>query len=166
MSNYGKLVLFCGKMGSGKTTKAVELTAEMGGILISEDEWLAKLYPEEINSFSDYIKYSGRLKSIVKAHVQSILGVGISVVMDFPGNTKKQRSWLKEIFEEKQFSHSLIYLEADDQVCLKRLESRRRSQPERAKFDNEEVFKQVTAYFEPPSLEEGFNIEIIKQSNT
>lgn len=163
MNNYGTLILLCGKMSSGKSTKAVELRDKMGAILISEDDWLSKLYAEEITSFQDYINYSSRLKPIIKEHVQSILENGVSVVMDFPANTKNQRKWLKEIFYEKSYPHKLIYLEADDEICLNRLKYRRESQPERANFDTPEVFKQVTAYFEEPSLIEGFVIETIRQ---
>lgn len=166
MSDYGILVLFCGKMGSGKSTKAIEITKEMNAILISEDEWLSQLYPEEITSFEDYVKYSSRLKPVIKSHVQSLLETGISVVMDFPGNTKNQRSWFREIFQEKSYPHKLVYLEADDEVCLNRLALRQRLHPERANFDNPEVFNLVTAYFETPSPNEGFSIEIIRQSNT
>ena len=164
MSEYGMLVLFCGKMGSGKSTKAIELAAEMDAILVSEDEWLSHLYPEEINSFQDYLTYSSRLKPLIKAHVQSILNSGVSVVMDFPGNTKNQRSWLKSILHDNLCLHKLVYLEADDEVCLERLSHRQLAQPERAIFDNPEVFKQVTAHFEAPSSTEGFVIETIRQS--
>jgi hypothetical protein len=43
-----------------------------------------------------------------------VLHLGVSVVMDFPGNTKKQRTWFKEIFSEEDIPHKLIYLKADD----------------------------------------------------
>lgn len=62
MNKLGTLVFFCGKMGAGKSTKALEMTRDIDAIVISEDDWLAKLYPEEINNFNDYIKYSSRLK--------------------------------------------------------------------------------------------------------
>lgn len=166
MKKYGTLVFFSGKMGSGKTTTAIEVARNMNAILISEDEWLANLYPEEITRFDDYIKYSSRLKPVIKSHVQNILSAGISVVMDFPGNTKNQRAWFKEILKGNTFPHKLFYLQADDNVCLHRLTLRQQVQPERANFDTEAVFNQVTAYFQAPALEEGFTVEIIRQENT
>jgi predicted kinase len=92
MNKKGKLIFFCGKMGSGKSTKARELKNEYDAILFSEDEWLEALYPEEIKVFDDYIKYSSRLKPILKKHVQTLLNSGISVIMDFPANTYHQQS--------------------------------------------------------------------------
>lgn len=163
MNEKGTLIFFCGKMGSGKSTYSKKLAGELKAVLLSEDEWLSAIYPEEIINFDDYIKYSSRLKLLLKGHVRRILHSGVSVVMDFPGNTKKQRAWFKEIFLEDQIPHRLIYLQAEDQLCLKRFEQRRQDSPERARFDTEEVFHQVTSYFQAPTEDEEFNIKILHQ---
>lgn len=163
MNLKGTLIFFCGKMGSGKSTYSKRLASELNAVFLSEDDWLSAIYPEEINNFDDYIKYSSRLKPLLKEHVQRILDSGISVVMDFPGNTKNQRVWFKEIFLEGQIPHKLIYLKADDQLCLKRIEQRRKNSPERARFDTEEVFHHVTSYFQAPTDDEEFNIEVVNQ---
>jgi predicted kinase len=165
MNEKGTLIFFCGKMGSGKSTLSREIASQIEAILLSEDEWLKTIYPDEIENFEDYIKYSSRLKPLVKHHVQNILNSGISVVMDFPGNTEKQRAWFKEIYAEHNFSHKLIYLEASDNLCLKQLETRRKTHPERAQFDTEDVFHQVTSYFQSPSEHECFNVEVVYREN-
>lgn len=165
MGQYGTLVLLCGKMGSGKSTKAIELSEQIdNSIVISEDHWLATLYPSEIASFEDYLEYSARLKLIIKPHVQTILKKGLTVVLDYPGNTKRQRQWLKSIFLEINCAHRLYYLQAQDEVCLSRLANRRVQQPERSKFDTPEVFRQVTSYFEAPQIDECFDITVLEQS--
>lgn len=163
MNARGTLIFFCGKMGSGKSTYSKKLANELNAVYISEDDWLSAIYPEEINNFDNYIKYSARLKPLLRGHVRSIILAGVSVVMDFPGNTKKQRTWFKEIIPEIPITHKLIYLQAEDQLCLGRLEQRRKESPERANFDTETVFRQVTSYFQAPDDEEGFNIEILYQ---
>ncbi len=163
MNVKGTLIFFCGKMGAGKSTYAKKLANELSAVFLSEDEWLSCLYPEEIKNFGDYIKYSARLRPLLKAHVRRILLSGLSVVMDFPGNTKKQRAWFKEIFSAGQIPHKLVYLKADDQLCIKQLEQRRMNSPERAHFDTAEVFHQVTAYFQEPTDEEGFYVEVVSQ---
>ncbi|OWY64897.1 cell division protein ZipA [cyanobacterium TDX16] len=162
----GTLIFFCGKMGSGKSTKAIELAGEYNAILLSEDEWLSALYPEEIKVFDDYLKYSSRLKPLLKKHVQTLLNSGISVVMDFPGNTPTQRAWFKEIFSDSEISHRLYYLEASDELCLKQLERRRKTNPSRADFDTKKVFHQVNSYFQPPTESEGFALQIVRRENT
>lgn len=163
---FGTLTFFCGKMGSGKSTTSNKVASETDAILISEDEWLSRLFPTEINTFDDYLRYSERLKPIIKELTQNLLHAGVSVVLDFPGNTKKQRSWFGEILENIDCPHRLMYLEAEDDLCLSRLAIRRERQPERATFDNEQVYKQVTAHFQVPHPGEGFNIEVVRQANT
>jgi predicted kinase len=149
-------------MGAGKSTLSGKIARERGAVLISEDEWLAALFPGEINDFNDYIRYSSRLKPVLKSHVEQVLLAGTSVVLDFPGNTRKQRAWFKGIFSQHGIPHELYYLAVDDEVCLKQLKQRQKEQPERAQFDTEEVFRMVTGYFEPPEESEAFNLQIVK----
>jgi len=98
----------------------------------------------------------------MKQHVQNILNTGTSVVMDFPGNTEKQREWFKKLYTECGCAHKLIYLEASDNLCIKRITKRAKTQPERALFDTEDIFHQVTRYFQPPLEKEGFNINVLR----
>jgi len=124
--------------------------------------FLAALFPGEINDFNDYIRYSSRLKPVLRSHVEQVLLAGTSVVLDFPGNTRKQRDWFKDIYSQHGIPHKLYYLSVDDEVCLKQLKQRQKKQPERAQFDTEEVFRMVTDYFEPPEASEAFNLQIVK----
>lgn len=156
------LMILCGKMGAGKSTKSTELAKERNAVLLSEDEWLESLYPNQIRSLNDYVKYSTMIKPLVKSLAQSILKSGSNVVMDFPGNTVAQRAWLKSIFSEIGADHELVYLKVPDEVCLARIEKRRNEQPERAATDTENMFFQVTKYFVEPSADEGFNLTTLK----
>ncbi len=158
MNNIGTLYFFCGKMGAGKSTKSKQLAIEKQAVLLSEDDWLESLYPNQITSFEDYLKFSAQLKPMVKKHVQNILSVGTDVVMDFPGNTQKQRKWFLDIASEVNANHQLIFLNLNNEQCLRQIAQRRNEQPERATFDTEETFIQVTRFFEAPEASEGLNI--------
>jgi len=164
MKSNGTLIFFCGKMGAGKSTKSQQLALDRKAVLISEDEWLASLYPGQIASFEDYIKFSGLLKPLVKSLVQNILCSGTNVVMDFPANTVSQRKWFKAIVSEIDAPHELIYLNTSEEICLKQIAQRCIERPDRAKFDREEVFHHVTSFFEEPSAEEGLNIKRIERN--
>jgi thymidylate kinase len=85
--------------------------------------------------------------------------------MDFPANTTSQRKWFKRILSNSGIPHKLIFLDVDDQLCLEQIKQRRETHPERARFDTEEVFYQVSSYFERPSEEEGFEIEIVRRDH-
>jgi len=155
VSECGALTFFCGKMGAGKSTKARALAGETDGVLLSEDAWLAALYPDQIASVDDYALYSGRLKAAIKPLVQSILQGGRDVVMDFPANTVRQRAWLKALGDEIGAPHRLIYLEVEDAVCLERIAARADAEPHRRLTDTPEIFHRMAAYFDPPSPVEG-----------
>ncbi|AZB43137.1 ATP-binding protein [Bacillus sp. FJAT-42376] len=158
MKQLGTLYIFCGKMGAGKSTKSKQWASDKHAVLLSEDEWLASLYPNQIASFEDYLKFSAQLKPLLKKHVQNLLSIGTDVVMDFPANTKKTRRWFLDLAAEVHAGHQLIYLNRTNEQCLRQIAQRRMEQPERAAFDTEAVFINVTKYFEAPEASEGLNI--------
>lgn len=159
----GTLILLSGKMGAGKSTKSKQISRDRNAVLISEDEWLSTLYPTQITSFDDYLRYSSVLKPLVKAHVVNILETGTDVVLDFPANTVNQRKWFKELISEANAPHELIYLNVNNDICLKQIEKRRLEQPERANYDTEAMFNEVTRYFQEPDESEGFNIKVVER---
>jgi len=159
MSKCGVLHFFCGKMAAGKSTKAVQLLTHDKTVLISEDEWLKALFLDEIKTLNDYINYSARLKPLLLTHIQQLLLSGMSVVLDFPGNTVNQRAWFKEIYSENNFPHILHYIEASDELCLKQLAVRSKNNIGEA-FTTEKEFHVINKYFQAPSENEGFNIHL------
>ncbi|MDK1312286.1 AAA family ATPase [Pseudoalteromonas ardens] len=158
VAQHGTLYYLCGKMGAGKSTLSRQLAQDHQAVVLSEDDWLAAHYPGQINTFDDYIEKSRLIKPFIKAHVQSLLQLGLNVVMDFPANTRRQRAWFVELSETVQAEHQLYYLDVSDTQCLAQLAKRRIEQPARAQFDNEAVFYQVSQYFEAPEASENLTL--------
>ncbi len=153
------LYLFCGKIAAGKSTLARRVAASSGGLLVSEDVWLARLYPDEIRSIADYARYAARLRAAMGDHLQALLGAGLSVVLDFPANTVAARQWMRGLFESAAAGHELHYLDLPDAVCKARLRERNRAgshhfAPDEADFDR------ITRHFVPPDPKEGFNLVV------
>src|SRR5215467_5791144 len=98
MDTSAKLIFLCGKMAAGKSTLAKELAQRENAILLVQDEFLDHLFPGEITDIPDFVKYSSRLKNALAPHVCALLSTGISVVLDFPGNTRAQRAWFRDLF--------------------------------------------------------------------
>jgi len=161
MTHPGTLIFFCGKMGSGKSTESKRVAASRNAVILSEDDWLTMLYPDQITSFDDYIKFSTLLKPLIKVHVQNILRTGTNVVMDFPANTKRQREWFNLLSGEINASNELIYLKTNNAMCLKQIAQRSTEQTSRQAFDTEEMFYHVSQYFEEPDESEITNIEVV-----
>ena len=152
-----KLHLMCGKIASGKSTLAKALAVEHSAILLSEDHWLSKLYPGEINSVSDYVRSAHRIRDVLGPLVINLLKSDVYVVLDFPGNTRADREWLLSLSEGAKVRHCLHYLELDDDVCRARLHARN----ERAEHDfaaTDAEFDLITRFFQAPTMEEGLDI--------
>ena len=152
------LHFMCGKMAAGKSTLARKIAAQQEAILICEDLWLSRLYPDEIKSFDDYLQCAARLKGVVAPHVVDLLRQGISVILDFPGNTPNQRAWFRGIVEAAEADHLLHFPDVPDAMCKTQLQKRNHELPEGSQVMTEEEFELVTSYFVPPAEEEGFHI--------
>lgn len=151
------LHLLCGKIASGKSTLAKELAAEACTVIISEDDWLSKVFPGEINSVNDYIHRSSSLKKAIGPHVTALLRVGISVVLDFPANTIESRAWMKNLLTDTESTHVLHFLDSTNDECIGRLRARN-AQDSHAFVVEDSEFELITSYFVPPRDEEGFYI--------
>ncbi|MFT5181942.1 MAG: putative kinase [Alphaproteobacteria bacterium] len=161
--NHATLYLVCGKIAAGKSTLAHRLAAEPETILVSEDRWLSALYPTEINTLQDYVKYSGRLRGVVGEHVESLLRLGLSVALDFPANTVNLRQWMRSIFEGAGAVHELHFLDVPDALCKERLK-RRNDEGSHDFAPSEADFDIIIRYFETPTAEEGFNVIVHPQA--
>ncbi len=151
------LHMLCGKIASGKSTLSRQLADRPETLLISEDEWLSRLYPNEINTLNDYVRCSARLRDVMGNHIEQLLRAGNSVVLDFPANTPKTRQWMVDIFKNTGVVHYLHYLNVSDEECKIRL--RRRNKDGSHRFTTSEAeFDAITRYFVAPSSDEGFNI--------
>ncbi|MHA3737754.1 AAA family ATPase [Pseudomonas sp. Eth.TT006] len=151
------LHLMCGKIASGKSTLATSLAEEHGAIVLSEDQWLSRLYPEQIKSVADYVRYARQIRGVLGPLVNDLLAAGVSVVLDFPANTVADRQWLRGLADSARVQHRLHYLEVDDTTCRARLHARNAlAEHEFAASDAE--FDLITRYFQVPEAGEGLEI--------
>jgi predicted kinase len=158
MRARGKLIFLCGKMAAGKSTLARDLAQRENAVLLVQDELLDRLFPGEITDISEFHKYSSRLKDALALHICSLLSKGISVVLDFPGNTKAQRAWFHQLLESADAEHELHFLDASDALCRRQLKDRSKNLPLGSAWATDADFEAITGYFQPPSEEEGFNV--------
>ena len=147
------LHFLCGKIASGKSTLAQQLVRGQQAVLLSEDTWLAALYPGQITQLADYIEKSRLLKSALELHLVTLLQKGITLVLDFPANTPEQRQWLNGLAEQAGCSYCCHVLNVSDEECKRRLAARNLS-GENPFTTSAEQFDLITAHFSYPSEEE------------
>jgi predicted kinase len=157
MQHTATLHMVCGKIAAGKSTLCTKLANAPYTILTSQDFWLARLYPKEINCLQDYVRCSSRLREAIGPHLVTLLLAGVSVVLDFPANTIATRQWMRGIFQDAKASHKLHYIEASDAVCKERLR-RRNASGAHDYATSEAEFDLFNSYFVPPDAAEGFEV--------
>jgi predicted kinase len=153
-----KLLFFCGKMAAGKSTLSRKLAAEEGAVLLVEDEFLVRLFPGQIVDLAAYVTFSSRIREALGPHIASLLSMGVSVVLDFPANTRRQRAWFRRLIDESGAGHELHFIDASDALCLRQLRERSRDLPAGSPWTGEAEFHAVTAFFEPPAEDERFHV--------
>jgi predicted kinase len=151
------LYLLCGKIGSGKTTLARRLASRPATLLVSEDHWTSHLFADDLKTIEDYGRLSARLRAAMAPHIVDILRHGLSVVLDFPANTVKQRSWMRSLIVDANAAHELHWLDIPDAVCMERLRKRNAGGEHPFQVSDAE-YAQFTSYFVPPRSDEGFHL--------
>src|SRR6516165_8032200 len=148
MSTSAKLIFFCGKMAAGKSTLARNVADREKAVLLMQDDLLDTLFPGEITDIQGFVKCSSRLKNALTPHVCALLSKGISVVLDFPGNTRVQRAWFRELIERADVEHELHFVDASDALCKSQLRERSRGLPAGTPWTREADFEAITEYFQ------------------
>jgi predicted kinase len=148
-----------GKAGAGKTTLARQIASEHPAVFFSEDEWLFHL-AEPIESLDQYIAAARRVRRILSPLIADVLRCGASVVLDFGGNTVRERAWVRSIFDGAGAAHLLHHIEATESECLARVHQRNEARPEGVYFGHvtDEQVAEVNKYFAEPSANEGFTV--------
>ena len=163
MSKYPTLYLLCGKVAAGKSTLAAKLAQSGNSVLIAEDEWLATLFANELQTPKDYLRCAAKLRAAMAPHIVSLLKAELSVVLDFQANTIESRAWMRGLLDQVSVEHEFHVLAPPDEVCLSRLKERNASGLHPFTV-TEEQFHKISAHFVPPSPEEGFNLIIHDQA--
>ena len=139
-----KLIFLCGKMAAGKSTLARDLADRENAVLLIQDDFLDALFAGEITDIQGFVKRSSRLKNALTPHVCAPLSRGVSVVLDFPGNTRAQRAWFRELIERADVGHELHFVNASDALCKSQLRDRSKGLPAGTPWTSDVDFEAIT----------------------
>jgi predicted kinase len=145
-------------MAAGKSTHARELAQTRDTVLLIQDEFLGTLSAGDIRTIQDFVKYSARVRGALSLHIKDLLSRGVSVVLDFPGNTRVQRQWFREIFEGANVEHELHFIDAPNDLCKRQLRQRSAALPAGSAWTTDAEFDAITVYFQAPAEDEKFNV--------
>jgi len=146
-----------GMPGAGKTRFARALAAQLPVLFLCEDEWLAAL-GGSITTVEAYVEASRRVRGLIAPMATRLLELGLSVVLDFAGNTVRDRAWVRSIFETAHAEHVLHVLDVPVDECRRRLHERNTHQPPGLYFGHvsDELFDRIVPHIVPPTPDESF----------
>ena len=118
---------------------------------------MSLLFPTENRTIEDFARLSARLRDAMGPHVVDILRHDLSVVLDFPANTVRWRSWMRSLIDEADVADELHVLDVPDAIWKQRLRQRN-AEGEHPYEVSEETYELFMSYFVPPGPDEGFDI--------
>ena len=148
----GKVILICGKIGSGKTTYADKLAKQINAVNISQDELMLGLFGAELyeNDAEQYQKYCSRVEDYVKRKAGEAAKAGAAVICENGFWSRQERDELRKFYAGMGVRCELHYIDTPEEQRLQNIQKRN----ETVRFGESDFFlvhdEDVNHYFEPP----------------
>jgi predicted kinase len=154
-----KFVFMGGAIASGKTTLARRIASEANAVLFSIDEWVGKV-GSPVTNFKEYNRYYFPCWELIASLSRELLKRGISVVLDFGGNSASERERTRTVYEDLDCEHELYFLNTPSDVCAARFRKRNENPEAQIREESLEEARKagVTNVFISPAPEDGFNV--------
>lgn len=154
----GRVHLFYGLAGSGKTTLARELSSGGSGVRFTLDEWMMRLHPGLGFESAEYGERAANAREVIWTIAEQILVAGVDVALDWNSWSRARRNWAVERASEIGAPVSLHMLTASLEVASARVQERTASDTSFAHPVTTEGNEHLASLMEEPSSTEGMEI--------
>ena len=144
-SSRGVLIIICGLPGSGKTTKAKEIAAQLRGLRLGPDEWMTAL---DVSVWDAPMRE--RVEALQWSVAKELLLIGGTVIVEWGTWARSERESLRLQARELGAAVHLLYLDVADDELWRRIHERAMEDPPIQRSDIDEWRR----YFESPDEQE------------
>jgi predicted kinase len=154
------LHLMVGLPGSGKTSMARELEAELSALRLTVDEWHVRLFGSDVHEDSDeadFAQHNARhaaIESLLWEAAARVLVLGVDVILDFGFWTRSERDELRERARDLGVGFAIHFADVSEDLLLERIKARNAHLPPGTFHIPELKLKEWMRLFEPPSPDE------------
>lgn len=149
---FGKAMLICGKICSGKTTYCERLSKEQNAAVLSCDELVLQLFGERLGDRHEEI--TGKAQRYLLAQAAKLLELGVNIILEWGFWSHESRRNAEKFFKSRGFETEWYYIEVSDEEWRRRIEKRNREADGQAYFVDDAIAEKCNALFEPPLPEE------------
>jgi predicted kinase len=143
--------LICGPLGSGKTTFARRLEAEISALRFTHDEWMVALYGQDppLGQFPDYFQ---RVTLLINSIWPRCLELRLDVILDLNFWRRSQRDEVRQTVAAHGGTSILYWLGCRKDIARNRVHVRNGSSPDL--FIAPETFESLWPQIQPPGPDE------------
>lgn len=152
-----KAVLICGKLCCGKSTYVKTLLERRRAVVLSCDELMLALLPEQLGALHDEV--ACKAQAYLFARAAELLTLGIDVILEWGFWQKESRRTAEAFFRSRGFETEWHYLKVTDEEWRRRIAHRNADAPPDAYRVDEGLIEKCRALFEEPSPEEGIEFK-------
>ena len=117
-----KVILVCGKIGSGKTTYAKALMEDHHAVLLSVDEVAIVLFGTETGKYHDLAV--DQIKKVLFDKSLEFINSKINVILDWGFWTREDRQEAEEFYKEHGITYEWHYIDVPRDVMRRNLKKR------------------------------------------
>ena len=148
------MYLIVGCTGAGKTTYALKLAEELGGVRFSIDEWMTTLFwadsPQPIQ-FQWTIERVNRCEAQIFAMVRQLAARGIPAVLDLGFTTLAHRDKFRALAAEAGLSAAVHFIDVPADLRWFRVNRRNKQRGETFAMEvDRQMFDFMEGLWEPP----------------